>query len=432
MSGSNFLNFADCATLLITVLPGESVTLTCGSITKHFEPKDAYVVESYLMQYVAYIPGRNFGEWTVSVDDRNPMRSKTLLINEYRQYGMAFLVPDDYISVEYLESSGTQGFKINQYFTPNMTIKTDFLWTSISSTDQDIIGAEGGTNGYAIILNDYSSNSPNRLIVKTSTASTSNAIYQANVKYHAEVISTDSMTSVYINNVLWNSINAVTTSNYQLGVFCRNKSNTLGSFGSCRIYNCQIIQDNNMVCNLFPAKRISDSVLGMYDIVNDVFYTNTGTGTFNTGKKYNDIINPLYIFTAGGGSRIPVTYAKENYATILVTKDNITTNYTGDGAYQIVYFNTEPIDLSKYSRLVVVSSLTTRSTSADYGGIAFVANGIPTAGGTHSASHVIASTALSTGGTNQITTVNLNSITITGYVGVRGGMKGIISNIYLE
>ena len=35
--------------------------------------------------------------------------------------------------------------------------------------------------------------------------------------------------------------------------------------------------------NLIPAQRDSDGVLGMYDTVNNVFYTNDGNGSFVAG-----------------------------------------------------------------------------------------------------------------------------------------------------
>ena len=37
-----------------------------------------------------------------------------------------------------------------------------------------------------------------------------------------------------------------------------------------------------------PAKRKSDNVLGMYDIINGTFYTNAGSGTFTGGPAVVD------------------------------------------------------------------------------------------------------------------------------------------------
>ena len=39
-----------------------------------------------------------------------------------------------------------------------------------------------------------------------------------------------------------------------------------------------------MVRDLIPCYRKVDNVAGMYDLVNDVFYTNEGTGEFIIGN----------------------------------------------------------------------------------------------------------------------------------------------------
>ena len=50
-----------------------------------------------------------------------------------------------------------------------------------------------------------------------------------------------------------------------------------------KLYSCQIYDNNILTLNLYPARRISDSTLGLYDIINNQFYTNTGTGSFTAG-----------------------------------------------------------------------------------------------------------------------------------------------------
>ena len=48
----------------------------------------------------------------------------------------------------------------------------------------------------------------------------------------------------------------------------------------CKIYNSDVL-----VRNFIPCYRKSDSVAGMYDTVNGVFYTNQGTGSFVVGNN---------------------------------------------------------------------------------------------------------------------------------------------------
>lgn len=54
------------------------------------------------------------------------------------------------------------------------------------------------------------------------------------------------------------------------------------SFSKIKLYNFKIYHSNNLIRNFIPAIRNSDSVIGLYDLVNDTFYENAGTGTFVT------------------------------------------------------------------------------------------------------------------------------------------------------
>lgn len=52
-----------------------------------------------------------------------------------------------------------------------------------------------------------------------------------------------------------------------------------------RLYWCQLgNSEDDIQRNFIPAKRLSDSVLGLYDTVNDTFYTNSGSGSFSGGS----------------------------------------------------------------------------------------------------------------------------------------------------
>ena len=52
----------------------------------------------------------------------------------------------------------------------------------------------------------------------------------------------------------------------------------------CRMFRANVKQNGSLIRDLIPCYRKSDSVIGMYDIVNDTFYTNSGTGTFTKGS----------------------------------------------------------------------------------------------------------------------------------------------------
>lgn len=53
--------------------------------------------------------------------------------------------------------------------------------------------------------------------------------------------------------------------------------------GYCKIYNFKVYTDSMATTPIYeyiPAIRNADGEIGIYDIINDVFYTNAGTGTF--------------------------------------------------------------------------------------------------------------------------------------------------------
>ena len=52
-----------------------------------------------------------------------------------------------------------------------------------------------------------------------------------------------------------------------------------------KFYLCQIWESGVLVRDLVPARRKSDSVIGMYDTVTQTFFTNAGTGTLVAGPK---------------------------------------------------------------------------------------------------------------------------------------------------
>lgn len=201
--------------------------------------------------------------------------------------GKTLRIPRQYQEVEFLQSSGAQGFDTGLKFTPNTTIEIEFEWTACSPTsgsagyDTDIIGVEGGTNGFAILLNAFQG--PNRLIVRIESSNSSSTSYTANTRYLARVAQAASGTVVYINNHEWNYVAQKTTTVYNLAMFCRNKSGTFGAFAYAKIYSCKIWDETTLVRDFVPCYRKSDSVAGMYDVVNDIFYPNQGSGSFIVG-----------------------------------------------------------------------------------------------------------------------------------------------------
>lgn len=81
-------------------------------------------------------------------------------------------------------------------------------------------------------------------------------------------------------------VTSSSVSYYLFGSHMVNSSQSLlWESGNMRIYEAKITnaQTGTVLRHLFPAKRDADGVLGMYDTAYDRFYTNAGSGSFNSG-----------------------------------------------------------------------------------------------------------------------------------------------------
>lgn len=188
-------------------------------------------------------------------------------------------LPDGYTELTYIQSSGTQyidtGFKPNQ--------------------DTRIVGDMQ-------FLNNTSSNPASLFGYRQSTSSQRYEFFQYNnllySPYNTSAGSTISMTtnkmSIDKNKgttlVNGSALSTITYANFQCAgnmyLFALNNNGSVANVnGNKRIYSCQIYDNGTLKRNFVPCKNPS-GVVGMYDIVNNVFYQNAGTGTFTAGDEW--------------------------------------------------------------------------------------------------------------------------------------------------
>lgn len=183
-------------------------------------------------------------------------------------------LPTGYTEVEYIESTGAQyidtGFLPNQ----NSRVVADAQFVS-SANSQFVFGTRtsSSTVNFSFLIasaafrSDYDSSKIN---ISASSLT--------------ERIKVDKNKNLcYINDTL-EATNTESTFQCTLPMFLF-ACNTGGASqypGSLRIYYCQIYDNGTLIRYYIPCVKSSD-VVGMYDIVNDVFYSNAGTGTFTAG-----------------------------------------------------------------------------------------------------------------------------------------------------
>lgn len=78
-------------------------------------------------------------------------------------------------------------------------------------------------------------------------------------------------------------------------VFNAHEEPTL--YANMKLYRLKMWTDDILVRDFVPAKRNSDSVIGLYDSVSHTFFTNAGTGTFTAGSETGQIEEVVTINT---------------------------------------------------------------------------------------------------------------------------------------
>lgn len=89
-------------------------------------------------------------------------------------------------------------------------------------------------------------------------------------------------TNVYLDDVLKGTIERVEitdTAPLYIGTYAGDPSYNQYS-STLKIFYIKIYDNNTLVRYMIPCFRNSDSKVGMYDIINDVFYVNNGSGNF--------------------------------------------------------------------------------------------------------------------------------------------------------
>lgn len=208
------------------------------------------------------------------------------------KFNPQLLLPSGYTALEYIKCEGAQ--YINTQFIPtgNTRVLLDFETdtsesqalfcggrTAASGSNKQTFTAFYSINNGKTIRRDY-----------YGTSKTSTIIYNP-----GRILFDANKNKTYINknldSVLSNYTLATSTASVMpivLFTTCHQTSSsaalTLSNshWAKYKVYSCKIWDNDIIQRNLIPAKN-SSGTLGLYDAINNTFYTNAGTGTFTAG-----------------------------------------------------------------------------------------------------------------------------------------------------
>ncbi|MFQ6760064.1 MAG: hypothetical protein ACLRFM_01505 [Alphaproteobacteria bacterium] len=221
------------------------------------------VVSNTIIQ-AASIATLQSGKQTRPADDTCPAGKKCLLVEgtdgKPHWYEIVeSILQTDYTVLEYISSSGTQ------YIDTGVTLTNDVSYVAnIGTTKNNILGLTGivWQSGLMFQIRYYSNGEFN--ITDGFGTYAENVLYNVGFNVDKARFCKDDLCVTKTQDIVNNST--------------RIKTGVYDMIASLKIYD-----NDTLVRNMIPVKRNSDGALGMYDTVNNRFYTNAGTGTFIAG-----------------------------------------------------------------------------------------------------------------------------------------------------
>ena len=195
-------------------------------------------------------------------------------------------LPAGFTELEYIESSGTQYIDVGFKWSYNISNKSVCRMMSRKSSGIGIVAAR---NSSARAWGNFQTNesSNNNYACFGSNVNVRFTWNAADGNYHEWYIDN---AGFYIDGTLKADVSGSASSlvsNENITFFGRyngNGSGTIERTGSWRLKSSKFWNSGTLIMDLVPARRDSDSEIGLYDIVSDAFFTNAGTGTFSYGE----------------------------------------------------------------------------------------------------------------------------------------------------
>lgn len=216
----------------------------------------------------------------------NPNITKTGIHNQSQM--IENILPSEYTALEYIEGTGTQ--YINTEYAYNSTVSTykiecEWEFTGLNSSYQAPYGAYKAEANNTFRIIRYNSN--------TALAAYSNTKAGGGVCHTLSQSIYQHFTTVHtINTVSYNEIEysfspgtaGTATSGVTFYVMAQAADSCVAKI---KLWYFRLSESDELKVWLVPAKRNSDNVIGMYDLVRKSFYVNNGTGTFASSPDFH-------------------------------------------------------------------------------------------------------------------------------------------------
>jgi len=192
-----------------------------------------------------------------------------------------YLLPDKYTLVEYIESTGTQ--YIDTGVKPNNNTRMVLDFENTTTNTSDLYMLFGARNYYNNSAFGVSISSSRAYSYWENNAYTTYGFVLNTKKRMIYDVSADAF---IIDNLSTKGNDVTFSTTYSIALLSLNSISgydTRHAIG--KIYSSQIYDNGTLVRDFVPCYRNSDNEVGLFDLVNLVFYTNKGTGNFEYGNE---------------------------------------------------------------------------------------------------------------------------------------------------
>lgn len=203
---------------------------------------------------------------------------------------LVFILPNDYTRVNYIASTGTQHIDTSVIPTSNNLVYDWEGRDDDSSSSTTLFGSEyavGGVYSNRDFGGVMHGSSVRRNVYIGKTTGLNIGYSSTDGLFHKWSLNINSDHTIYLikdgaklTEYTWtgelNRYNSI-------ALFCNHTTNSFSQKASVAYKYFRMKNEGGWLFWGIPAKRKSDSVLGMYDLITKQFFTNAGTGTFVEG-----------------------------------------------------------------------------------------------------------------------------------------------------
>lgn len=220
------------------------------------------------------------------------------------------VLPDGYTQLEYIKSTGTQYIKTG-------VIPSNDLVAHFSN-----FSAPGNTVNYSVFLGSQSEDNANdswQFRIHPTNNKYLLDIYaqtrvQTDIVENCDIVLDSAGITVNGTKTVFSTTPSIISATYPLWIFASNTGGSAFRPSSASFSSLTLSDASGLLRKYLPAKRNSDSEIGLYDLVTNTFYGNDGTGSFVSGPEniqYETVTDTVFV----PDERDPYTWYEEDVPT---------------------------------------------------------------------------------------------------------------------